>query len=117
MGWIVVGHVADIGEARDLGRGVDPCAPGERRRGSPPRHGSAPFDDEIDQRFDVAIRVVEKMGGVGEAAAAVTRCEPHRVGAEYDLDRAGCHVNMQTAAASPTAIRIGTDRTDACHDG
>jgi len=68
VGWIVVGHVADIGEARDLGRGVDPCAPGERRRGSPPRHGSAPFDDEIDQRFDVAIRVVEKMGGVGEAA-------------------------------------------------
>ena len=52
------------------------------------------FDDDIDQRLNFALTVVEMMRHVGEARAAIASFKHHRVGPEHRPDAAYGEVHV-----------------------
>src|SRR5262245_45013672 len=53
-----------------------------------------PFDDDIDQRLDFALAVVEMMRHVGEARAAVASFKHDCIGPEHGPDAAGGEMHV-----------------------
>ncbi len=70
------------------------------------RH-SGPFDDDINQRRDGALAIVEGMLHIGETAAAVTRLKHHRIGSENGTDLAGRKMHVLDGAARMGGKRSG----------
>lgn len=52
------------------------------------------FGDEIDQRFDFALAVVEMMRRIGETRATVASLEHHRLASKLDPNVARGQVHM-----------------------